>query len=146
MQMRYLVVSLCLFGLCEAVDAAGKPVTGNKPGSKQKLKVNIASDNKCLTVLLPRPILTATNFPLFKLVVCFRLHSACHPNFVATQGGYQAPPCARTCHEEACTDFTLRYGKFCGVGHGGCPGKLAYHALTRCCHTSQCVHSINPLY
>ena len=63
--MRYLVVSLCLFGLCEeAVNAAGKPVTGNKPGSKQKLKVNIASGNKCLTVLLPRSILTAETFAL----------------------------------------------------------------------------------
>ncbi len=68
---------------------------------------------------------TANIFLLFKLVVCFRLNSACHPNFVAVQGGYQAAPCARTCHEEACTDFNLRYGKFCGVGHGGCPGKHA---------------------
>ncbi len=55
----------------------------------------------------------------------FCLNSACHPNFVVVQGGYQAPPCARTCHEEACTDFKLHYGKFCGVGHGGCPGELA---------------------
>ncbi len=123
--MRYLLVALCLFVLSEAVNAAGKPVTGNKPGSKQKLKVTITSGNKCLTILPPQPVLTAKNFLLFKLLLCFRLISACHPNFVAVQGGHQAPPCARTCHEEACTDFTLRYGKFCGVGHGGCPGKHA---------------------
>lgn len=88
MQMRYLLVALSLFALSEAVNAAGKPVTGNKPGSKQKLK-----------------------------------------------GGYQAPPCARTCHEEACTDFTLRYGKFCGVGHGGCPGEAPCDGLDACCKT-----------
>ncbi len=38
------------------------------------------------------------------------------------QGGYQAPPCSRTCHEVACSDINLKYGKYCGVGHGGCPG------------------------
>jgi len=62
MQMQYLIVALCLFVLCEAVNAAGKPGTGNKPGSKQKLKVIIASGNECLTNLLLQPILLQISF------------------------------------------------------------------------------------
>ena len=70
MQMRYLLVALSLFALSEAVNAAGKPVTGNKPGSKQKLKVIIASGNKCLKTLLPQHVLTAKSFLLIKLLLC----------------------------------------------------------------------------
>lgn len=51
------------------------------------------------------------------------------PTLATVQGGYQAPPCAHTCHELACTDINLRYGKYCGVGHGGCPGGYAYYLL-----------------
>lgn len=31
-------------------------------------------------------------------------------------------PCATECHEEDCHTFSIRYGRYCGVGHGGCAG------------------------
>ena len=63
------------------------------------------------------------------LTACKWLDMGLPLTLVTVQGGYQAPPCAHTCHELACTDINLRYGKYCGVGHGGCPGGYAYYYL-----------------
>lgn len=38
---------------------------------------------------------------------------------LACQAHAQAPTCATRCHEVDCDAFSIRYGKFCGVGHGG---------------------------
>ncbi|KAF8056120.1 PLA2-BETA [Scenedesmus sp. PABB004] len=45
----------------------------------------------------------------------------------------QAPECARTCHEVDCDTVGLRYGKYCGVGHGGCPGEEPCDEADACC-------------
>lgn len=38
---------------------------------------------------------------------------------LAWQAWAQAPSCATRCHEVDCDAFSIRYGKYCGVGHGG---------------------------
>ena len=45
----------------------------------------------------------------------------------------QPPPCATTCHEEQCDSTGIRYGKFCGVGHGGCEGEKPCDSIDACC-------------
>ncbi|GAX82164.1 hypothetical protein CEUSTIGMA_g9592.t1 [Chlamydomonas eustigma] len=45
-------------------------------------------------------------------------------------GGTQ---CASTCHEIDCDKMSIRYGKYCGVGHGGCPGEKPCDSIDRCC-------------
>ncbi len=44
----------------------------------------------------------------------------------------QQPECARTCHELNCDNVGIRYGKYCGVGHGGCPGTALQVAVVEC--------------
>ena len=41
--------------------------------------------------------------------------------------------CARACLSEPCGTADLRYGKYCGVGHTGCPGEAPCDALDACC-------------
>ena len=43
------------------------------------------------------------------------------------------PPCATTCHALNCDNTGIRYGKYCGVGHGGCPGEKPCDSVDACC-------------
>ncbi|CAI5500021.1 unnamed protein product [Closterium sp. Naga37s-1] len=45
----------------------------------------------------------------------------------------QQGSCARTCAEVKCDTLGLRYGKYCGVGWGGCPGEAPCDDLDACC-------------
>ena len=45
----------------------------------------------------------------------------------------QLPPCATTCHELNCDNTGIRYGKYCGVGHGGCKGEKPCDSIDACC-------------
>mmetsp|Transcript_39748 Transcript_39748/g.88350 ORF Transcript_39748/g.88350 Transcript_39748/m.88350 type:complete len:147 (-) Transcript_39748:604-1044(-) len=42
-------------------------------------------------------------------------------------------PCSRTCMEQDCDNFNIRYGKYCGVGHGGCKGEKPCDSVDACC-------------
>jgi hypothetical protein len=44
-----------------------------------------------------------------------------------------AEPCASECHEEQCDQPSLRYGRYCGLGHGGCPGMAPCDSVDGCC-------------
>ncbi|KAL6751350.1 hypothetical protein V8C86DRAFT_2780747 [Haematococcus lacustris] len=44
-----------------------------------------------------------------------------------------ASNCARQCHEIDCDKASIRYGKFCGIGHGGCPGEAPCDGVDACC-------------
>jgi hypothetical protein len=49
--------------------------------------------------------------------------------------------CAQECAERDCDTIALRYGKFCGVGHGGCPGedsRVVYAVKINVYHASGC--------
>lgn len=41
--------------------------------------------------------------------------------------------CSTRCVEENCDNMGIKYGKFCGVGHGGCPGQKPCDAVDKCC-------------
>ncbi|KAG1658730.1 hypothetical protein FOA52_002745 [Chlamydomonas sp. UWO 241] len=46
----------------------------------------------------------------------------------------EPPPCATECHEESCDQaIGIRYGKFCGMGHGGCKGQKPCDSIDACC-------------
>ncbi|PNW86772.1 hypothetical protein CHLRE_02g095000v5 [Chlamydomonas reinhardtii] len=47
--------------------------------------------------------------------------------------GREEQPCARSCHTINCDNVGIRYGRFCGVGHGGCPGVKPCDPVDKCC-------------
>ena len=53
-----------------------------------------------------------------------------------------SPPCASRCeHAEHCTEFSIKYGTYCGVGHTGCPGVAPCDSYDACCEThDNCVN------
>ena len=42
-------------------------------------------------------------------------------------------PCASECHEENCDHPSIKYGRYCGIGHGGCPGVAPCDSVDGCC-------------
>ncbi len=38
--------------------------------------------------------------------------------------------CSRICLEQDCDNASIHYGKYCGVGHGGCEGERSEHTYT----------------
>lgn len=42
-------------------------------------------------------------------------------------------PCSRSCVAMSCETVGIKYGKYCGVGHSGCPGEKACDDLDACC-------------
>jgi len=51
--------------------------------------------------------------------------------------------CSTTCESKNCADpFTLRYGKYCGLGYTGCAGQAACDGMDSCCLThDNCIGS-----
>ncbi|EFJ48330.1 phospholipase A2 [Volvox carteri f. nagariensis] len=47
--------------------------------------------------------------------------------------GKEETPCAKSCHTINCNNMGIRYGRFCGVGHGGCPGVKPCDPVDYCC-------------
>eukprot|EP00873_Tetraselmis_striata_P018750 jgi/Tetstr1/439014/TSEL_027506.t1 len=48
--------------------------------------------------------------------------------------------CSNKCYELNCDSFGIRYGKFCGVSHTGCPGAEPCDDVDECCkHHDECV-------
>ncbi|KAL8136567.1 hypothetical protein V2J09_002568 [Rumex salicifolius] len=41
--------------------------------------------------------------------------------------------CSRRCLELNCDNVGIKYGKYCGVGHTGCPGEKPCDDLDACC-------------
>ncbi|CAH8389256.1 unnamed protein product [Eruca vesicaria subsp. sativa] len=41
--------------------------------------------------------------------------------------------CTRTCIAKNCDTLSIRYGKYCGIGHFGCPGEKPCDDLDACC-------------
>uniref|UniRef100_M4FD41 Phospholipase A(2) n=1 Tax=Brassica campestris TaxID=3711 RepID=M4FD41_BRACM len=41
--------------------------------------------------------------------------------------------CTRTCIAQNCDTLSIRYGKYCGIGHSGCPGEEPCDDLDACC-------------
>ncbi|KAK7272753.1 hypothetical protein RJT34_29571 [Clitoria ternatea] len=41
--------------------------------------------------------------------------------------------CSRKCIAEQCDTVGIKYGKYCGVGHSGCPGEEPCDDLDACC-------------
>ncbi|KAF6259085.1 hypothetical protein COO60DRAFT_1053722 [Scenedesmus sp. NREL 46B-D3] len=76
---------------------------------------------------------------LQQLVLVLVLLSACHIHSAragSTQSPHpdlSGPPCAQECAEASCDTVALRYGKYCGVGHGGCPGEEPCDEADACC-------------
>ncbi|KAL1220793.1 Phospholipase A2-beta [Cardamine amara subsp. amara] len=51
--------------------------------------------------------------------------------------------CTRTCIAKNCNTLTLKYGKYCGIGHTGCPGEEPCDDLDACCKAhDNCVDTI----
>ncbi|KAJ4838686.1 hypothetical protein Tsubulata_003118 [Turnera subulata] len=44
-----------------------------------------------------------------------------------------AADCSRTCVTQNCHSVSLRYGKYCGVGHTGCTGEPPCDDVDACC-------------
>ena len=44
-------------------------------------------------------------------------------------------PCADECAAAACADIGIRWGKYCGVTHTGCPGASPCDSYDSCCKT-----------
>ncbi|GMH40011.1 hypothetical protein BSKO_07915 [Bryopsis sp. KO-2023] len=54
--------------------------------------------------------------------------------------------CATTCFELDCRVMTIRYGKYCGVGHTGCKGEKPCDGVDGCCKIhDECVVKNNVL-
>jgi len=49
------------------------------------------------------------------------------------QEAHQEQECSTTCTYRNCSDFSINYGKFCGVGHTGCAGVKPCDAYDTCC-------------
>ncbi|KAJ4876985.1 Phospholipase A2-beta [Raphanus sativus] len=50
--------------------------------------------------------------------------------------------CTRTCIAQNCDTLSIRYGKYCGIGHFGCPGEEPCDDLDACCMAhDNCVDS-----
>lgn len=48
--------------------------------------------------------------------------------------------CSRTCVVKDCDAFSINYGKYCGIGHSGCPGEPPCDGLDACCKAhDECV-------
>lgn len=41
--------------------------------------------------------------------------------------------CATTCEASSCNTFTIKYGRYCGITHTGCPGTEPCDAYDSCC-------------
>ncbi|WIA18068.1 hypothetical protein OEZ85_009549 [Tetradesmus obliquus] len=76
--------------------------------------------------------------PLQQLVLVLALLSACtircsSADTTETQPNYEYSSCSKQCLEANCDTIALRYGKYCGVGHGGCPGEEPCDEADACC-------------
>ncbi|KAL1208341.1 Phospholipase A2-beta [Cardamine amara subsp. amara] len=50
--------------------------------------------------------------------------------------------CTRTCIAQNCNTLSIKYGKYCGIGHFGCPGEEPCDDLDACCMVhDNCVDS-----
>ncbi|KAJ0265478.1 Phospholipase A2-beta [Hirschfeldia incana] len=50
--------------------------------------------------------------------------------------------CTRTCIAQNCDTLSIKYGKYCGIGHFGCPGEEPCDDLDACCMAhDNCVDS-----
>ncbi|CAN8271092.1 unnamed protein product [Cochlearia groenlandica] len=50
--------------------------------------------------------------------------------------------CTRKCIAQNCNTLSIRYGKYCGIGHSGCPGEEPCDDLDACCMVhDNCVES-----
>ncbi|XRB10171.1 phospholipase A2 [Pycnococcus provasolii] len=72
------------------------------------------------------------------LLVCLLISHWCSyeawaGNKVSSSASSAPPPCATTCFSEPCGTAGLRYGKYCGVGHTGCPGVEPCDEIDKCC-------------
>ncbi|PNH10697.1 Phospholipase A2-beta [Tetrabaena socialis] len=47
--------------------------------------------------------------------------------------GREETPCAKSCHTINCDNMGIRYGRYCGVGHGGCAGVEPCDPVDLCC-------------
>ncbi|KAJ7973736.1 Phospholipase A2 family protein [Quillaja saponaria] len=73
------------------------------------------------------PVGTRVSAVLVFLVIFLTVFAECNNNSGAT--------CSRTCIAESCNSVGIRYGKYCGVGHTGCPGEQPCDDLDACCKT-----------
>ncbi|XP_010490283.1 PREDICTED: phospholipase A2-beta-like [Camelina sativa] len=48
-------------------------------------------------------------------------------------GVVRSKECTRTCTTQNCDTISIRYGKYCGFGHFGCPGEEPCDDLDACC-------------
>lgn len=53
--------------------------------------------------------------------------------FVVLVGVARSEECTRTCIAQNCDTLSIRYGKYCGIGHSGCPGEEPCDDLDACC-------------
>lgn len=98
---RYLSSCIC-FPLFSKATEADRPV--DRSGAKQKLKVrmrSVASSGATCNVFY-----------------------TCSTGQVCVAGWVSISTRSRICYEESCTEMDLRYGKYCGIGHCGCPGEM----------------------
>ncbi|GLI67833.1 hypothetical protein VaNZ11_012115 [Volvox africanus] len=70
---------------------------------------------------------------LISLLVTFVLLTFGTSTRAVDAPGAEETPCARRCHTINCDNMNIRYGRFCGVGHGGCPGVKPCDPVDRCC-------------
>ncbi|GAB4852742.1 Probable phospholipase A2 1 [Ancistrocladus abbreviatus] len=82
--------------------------------------------------------LTVSSSIVFFIVAIFSLFLICEPSS-STNDSSQIR-CSRSCVALNCNNVGIRYGKYCGVGHSGCPGEKPCDDLDACCKVhDECV-------
>ena len=72
-------------------------------------------------------------FPILLLCVAIGPYSVKAQAWADGHGLGSEPPCADSCFEVNCDKIDIRYGKYCGVGHGGCTDEEPCDSVDRCC-------------
>ena len=78
------------------------------------------------------------------LTICALASGAPQPAAPRRAGRAAPPPrqCARQCVARDCENFSINYGRYCGVTHTGCAGTPPCDAYDACCHAHDgCVSS-----
>ena len=84
--------------------------------------------------------MTSSNLTLF-FTACIAVSSGASARHFSGGGGGGGggarggggAPCATACAAEQCDSFGIRWGRFCGVTHTGCPGVAPCDEYDSCC-------------